>query len=331
MKKKRKECPYFIMVVQTSLIFACVYLITGNAIITKTDTTENMEVVHGISEEITPITISGNQTVSVSQNASGSGGDVSGNGRDVSGNGSWDVSGNAAGQDIPWDESGKKADVSYLDDVLFIGDSRTCTLQQYAGWDNAAFYVKNGLTIWNVFEARIAECEGELVTVEEALSKEKFGKIYIMLGINELGRGTPDTFAEEFAKVVKRLKELQPDAVIVMEAIMHVTETKDAEETYINNAEIDARNEKLKELAEAEGAYWLDVNPVTDEKEKGSLVEEYSFDGVHLKVKYIDVWKDFILSNPFPGVYMGQAPQESNTPSVKDPPAENPGISPENP
>ena len=244
MKKKRKECPYFIMVVQTSLIFACVYLITGNAIITKTDTTENMEVVHGISEEITPITISGNQTVSVSQNASGSGGDVSGNGRDVSGNGSWDVSGNAAGQDIPWDESGKKADVSYLDDVLFIGDSRTCTLQQYAGWDNAAFYVKNGLTIWNVFEARIAECEGELVTVEEALSKEKFGKIYIMLGINELGRGTPDTFAEEFAKVVKRLKELQPDAVIVMEAIMHVTETKDAEETYINNAEIDARNEK---------------------------------------------------------------------------------------
>lgn len=312
------------MVVQTSLIFACVSLITGNAIITKTDTTESMETVHGISEEITPVTISGNQTASVSQNQTGGAGDVSGNAGDVSGNGQRDISGNDAAQDIPWDESGKKADISYLDDVLFIGDSRTCTLQQYAGWDNAAFYVKNGLTIWNVFEAKIAECGGEPVTVEEALSKEKFGKIYIMLGINELGRGTPDTFAEEFGNVIRRIKELQPDAVIVMEAIMHVTETKDAEGTYINNTEIDARNVKLKELAEAEGVYWLDVNPVTDEKEKGSLVEDYSFDGVHLKVKYIDVWKDFILGNPFPGVYMQHETTGTGTPPAENLPEENP-------
>lgn len=291
------------MVVQTSLIFACVHLIVGNAGLIKTDNAESIEVVHGVSEEITPITVSSNQTATVSGNMPGNKNDVSGNAGDVSGNGQKDVSGNGVPKEIPWDESGKKADVSYLDDVLFIGDSRTSTLQQYAGWDNATFYVKNGLTIWNVLEAKIAECEGELVTVEEALQKEKFGKIYIMLGINELGRGTPDTFAEEFRRVVKRIQELQPDAVIVMEAIMHVTETKDAEETYINNAEINARNEKLKELADSEGVYWLDVNPVTDDGEKGCLVEEYSFDGVHLKVKYIDIWKDFILENPFPAVY----------------------------
>lgn len=303
MKKKRKECPYFIMVVQTSLIFACVHLIVGNAGLIKTDNAESIEVVHGVSEEITPVTVSSNQTASVSGNMPENKNDVSGNAGDVSGNGQRDVSGNGVFKEIPWDESGKKADVSYLDDVLFIGDSRTSTLQQYAGWDNATFYVKNGLTIWNVLEAKIAECEGELVTVEEALQKEKFGKIYIMLGINELGRGTPDTFAEEFGRVLKRIKELQPDAVIVMEAIMHVTETKDAEETYINNTEINARNEKLKELADSEGVYWLDVNPVTDDGEKGCLVEEYSFDGVHLKVKYIDIWKDFILENPFPAVY----------------------------
>lgn len=303
MKKKRKECPYFIMVVQTSLIFACVHLIVGNAGLIKTDNAESIEVVHGVSEEITPVTVSSNQTASVSGNMPGNKNDVSGNAGDVSGNGQKDVSGNGVPKEIPWDESGKKADVSYLEDVLFIGDSRTSTLQQYAGWDNATFYVKNGLTIWNVLEAKIAECEGELVTVEEALQKEKFGKIYIMLGINELGRGTPDTFAEEFGRVVKRIQELQPDAVIVMEAIMHVTETKDAEETYINNAEINARNEKLKELADSEGVYWLDVNPVTDDGETGCLVEEYSFDGVHLKVKYIDIWKDFILENPFPAVY----------------------------
>lgn len=302
MKKRKRECPYFIMVVQTSLIFACVHLIAGNALMMKTDTTESMEVVHGISEEITPVTVSDNQAVSVSGNSQENRTDVSGN----ASNEGLDVSGNSISDGIPWEENGQRADVSYLDDVLFIGDSRTATLQQYAGWDNATFYVKNGLTIWNVLEAKIAECEGELVTVDEALQKDKFGKIYIMLGINELGRGTPDTFAEEFGRVIERIKELQPDAVIVMEAIMHVTEAKDAEETYINNAEIDARNAKLKELADAQGVYWLDVNPVTDDGETGKLVEDYSFDGVHLKVKYIDIWKDFILENPFPRFYSCQ-------------------------
>lgn len=304
MKKKRKECPYFIMVVQTSLIFACVHLVAGNVIMTRTDITENMEVVHGISEEITPITVSENRSETVSGNSEEDTPDVSGNVQEeVPGVSENDIGGGSQNDGIPWEENGERADVSYLDDVLFIGDSRTATLQQYAGWDNATFYVKNGLTIWNVLEAKIAECGGELVTVEEALQKERFGKVYIMLGINELGRGTPETFAEEFGRVIRRIKELQPDAVIIMEAIMHVTETKDAEETYINNTEIDARNEKLKELADAEGVYWLDVNPVTDEGEKGSLVEEYSFDGVHLKVKYIDIWKDFILENPFPKFY----------------------------
>lgn len=299
MKKRKRECPYFIMVVQTSLIFACVHLIVGNALMMKTDTTESMEVVHGVSEDITPVTVSGNQAVSVSGNMQENVPDVSGNDP----NEVLDVSGNSTPDGIPWEENGQRADVTYLDDVLFIGDSRTATLQQYAGWDNATFYVKNGLTIWNVLEAKIAECEGELVTVDEALQKDRFGKIYIMLGINELGRGTPDTFAEEFGRVIERIKELQPDAVIVIEAIMHVTQAKDEEETYINNAEIDARNEKLKELADAQGVYWLDVNPVTDDGETGKLVEEYSFDGVHLKVKYIDIWKDFILENPFPCFY----------------------------
>lgn len=299
MKKRKRECPYFIMVVQTSLIFACVHLIVGNALMMKTDTTESMEVVHGVSEDITPVTVSANQAVSVSGNMQENVPDVSGNDP----NEVLDVSGNGTPDGIPWEENGQRADVTYLDDVLFIGDSRTATLQQYAGWDNATFYVKNGLTIWNVLEAKIAECEGELVTVDEALQKDRFGKIYIMLGINELGRGTPDTFAEEFGRVIERIKELQPDAVIVIEAIMHVTQAKDEEETYINNAEIDARNEKLKELADAQGVYWLDVNPVTDDGETGKLVEEYSFDGVHLKVKYIDIWKDFILENPFPCFY----------------------------
>ena len=80
---------------------------------------------------------------------------------------------------------------------------------------------------------------------------------------------------------------------------MHVTKEKDEEQTYINNAEINARNEKIREMAGYAGVSWLDVNQVMDDAESHCLVSEYSFDGVHLKVKYLDIWKEFLLENPF--------------------------------
>ena len=43
-------------------------------------------------------------------------------------------------------------DQSYLDDAVFIGDSRTDTLKMYAGWDNATYYVKTGTNIWDIMD-----------------------------------------------------------------------------------------------------------------------------------------------------------------------------------
>lgn len=293
MKKAKKECPYFMWLVLTYLLFVFLYLLKENGLLIFP-----MEERETIPNNIIAESISGND---VSQNMPG------GNNQSVSGN---TVSGNGAGESVSGNTvsgnhsgitslNSEKAVREYLSGTLFIGDSRTASLQEYAGWDRATFYVKYGLTIWDVLGEKIADYGGENITVEEALQKQKFETIYIMLGINELGRGTSETFAEQYGKVVERIKELQPDAVIVVEAIMHVTEEKDAEKTYINNAEINARNEKLEEMAEQLGVCWLDVNQVTDNKETGCLVSEYSFDGVHLKVKYLDIWKKYILDNPF--------------------------------
>ena len=45
-----------------------------------------------------------------------------------------------------------KVDLSYLDDAVFIGDSRTETLRLYAGWDNVTYYSKTGTNIWAILE-----------------------------------------------------------------------------------------------------------------------------------------------------------------------------------
>ena len=62
---------------------------------------------------------------------------------------------------------------------------------------------------------------------------------------------------------------------------------------YINNEGIDARNLELEKLADNRKIFYLDVNPLICD-ETGGMVPDYTFDGVHLKAKYIEIWKNFL-------------------------------------
>ena len=184
-------------------------------------------------------------------------------------------------------------DQSYLDDAVFIGDSRTDTLKMYAGWDNATYYVKTGTNIWDIMDV---VPDDENITIDEELQKHQFGKVYIMLGFNELGTGTAETYYQQFKKVVERIRELQPDALIFVESIIHVSALKDAEGTVINNKEINARNKWLKKLADNKNIFYLDYNEVLDD-ENGALKADSTFDGVHLQADQLEPWKEYILSH----------------------------------
>ena len=184
-------------------------------------------------------------------------------------------------------------DESYFDDALFIGDSRTDTLKMYAGWENTTYYVKTGTNIWDIMDV-VPDDEDR--TIDEELQNKQFGKVYIMLGVNELGTGTAETYYQQFKKVVARIRELQPNALIFVESIIHVSAEKDAEGTVINNTEINARNKWLKKLADNKTIFYLDYNEVLDD-ENGALKADSTFDGVHLQADKIEPWKQFILSH----------------------------------
>lgn len=187
----------------------------------------------------------------------------------------------------------------YFADALFIGDSRTVGLFEYAGLEETAtFYASKGLTVYKLFDAQIVSVPGERkkLTVEEGLQQNTFAKIYLMIGINEMGTGTVETFLDKYQEVVAHLRELQPDAVIYLQAIIKVTAARSAQGDYINNEGIVARNEGIARMADDETIFYLDVNPLIC-GEDGGMLPEYTFDGVHLKAKYIDIWKDFLKSH----------------------------------
>ncbi len=187
----------------------------------------------------------------------------------------------------------------YFSDAVFIGDSRTVGLYEYGGLEEIShFYASTGLTVYKLFDSPIVELPGqkEKLTVEEALSQNSFSKIYLMIGINEMGTGTVESFMEKYREVVAHLRELQPDAVIYLQAIMKVTTERSGQGDYITNEGIDARNAEIQKLADYETIYYLDVNPFICD-ETGGMNPDYTFDGVHLKAQYVPIWKDFLKTH----------------------------------
>lgn len=187
----------------------------------------------------------------------------------------------------------------YFNDAVFIGDSRTVGLYEYGGIEmRADFFAKISLTIYDVFTEKVATDEetGKKITVEDALQKKQYGKVYLMLGINELGTGTTEGFLEAYRAVVARIRELQPDAVIFVEGIMRVTGTKNESDPIFNNSNINDKNEAISGLADNRDVFYIDVNEVVCD-ENGNLNAEYTTDEVHLKAKYYGIWKEFLLAH----------------------------------
>ena len=111
--------------------------------------------------------------------------------------------------------AGEAVEMDYFSDALFIGDSRTDGLRLYSGIKGADFYCYKGLTIFEMDSKEVIELEGGKYTVVDALARGKqYKKIYISLGINELGYYNDDAFHNTFASFLEKVRELLPDAVI---------------------------------------------------------------------------------------------------------------------
>ncbi len=187
------------------------------------------------------------------------------------------------------------ADSTYFDDALFIGDSRTVGLYEYGGLGNAEVFADTGMSIYKLFDKEFVLQSGEEVTLEAALGKEQFGKIYIMLGINELGYDFEQTL-QRFSDTIETIRMYQPDAYIFIQANLHITKEKAEESEYFTNENIDRYNEAISELADNEKIFYLDVNPLYDDEE-GCLSKEFTADHAHIMGKYYAGWVDFILQN----------------------------------
>ena len=117
-----------------------------------------------------------------------------------------------------------------------------------------------------------------------------------MLGINELGRGTTESFFRVYAEAVNRIRLLQPDALIFIQGIMRVGEEKNSTDAIFNNTNINARNQAISMMADNRSIFYLEVNDAVCD-ENGNLISDYTFDQIHLKAKYYQLWKNYLFAH----------------------------------
>lgn len=191
-------------------------------------------------------------------------------------------------------------EMDYFSDALFIGDSRTDGLRLYSGIKGADFYCYKGLTIFEMESKEVIELNGGKYTVVEALERGKqYKKIYISLGINELGYYNDDAFHNTFASFLEKVRQLQPDAVIYLENLVPVNPDKCKEYKqpyYVTNEQVAVYNEIFSRLAPEEHVVLLDVASALSD-ETGILARENTVDGVHFTKAWYKTWLDYLMTH----------------------------------
>ena len=119
------------------------------------------------------------------------------------------------------------------------------------------------------------------------------GEEFVNQMVKSIGTGTAESWAAQYKVLLDEVRELQPDAIIFLQAIFHTTQEK-SDATFFKNSTIDARNAELQKLADNETVFYIDCNPVFDD-DTGALTPEYSGDGVHVKAPYYTMWRDYLF------------------------------------
>lgn len=189
-----------------------------------------------------------------------------------------------------------KQDMSYLDKVAFIGDSRTVAMQLF-GVPLSSIYAMEGLTHEAaMYEECVRVSEQNVTTIADAVMMNAPEIMIINFGINGIAWLDEENFMKGYDEFVKSLTAASPSSIVVIEAIMPVTFTYANSDNGITNEKIERYNELLYYYAKKNGFYYLDTDSVLKD-ENNDLDDSYSGDGLHYNEKAYEVIIDYVLSH----------------------------------
>lgn len=199
---------------------------------------------------------------------------------------------------------------SFFNDAIFVGDSVSLKLKLYVATQmskgvyplgHATFFTAGSLgwnnSLWDTSRSDSVHpvLYGRKMKIADAVVATKSKKVFLMLGINDLGPYGVDGAYSTAVKVINDIKAKSPDTVIYIQSVTPIA--SGCENGRINNSNIKKLNEKFKALCTQNGYIYLDIWSLMG---GDTLKREYCSDpngmGIHFTNTACKKWIEY-LSN----------------------------------
>lgn len=160
----------------------------------------------------------------------------------------------------------------FYDDAAIMGDSISYSLMVHhtrtKDFGDAVFLVRGSLGIHNTLNKQLSvSYQGQAMTPWDALAASGVKKVFIMMGMNDIGYYSIDDTMEKWVTFLGNIREKCPDLEIYIESMPPMW--NDAQQTLLNNDNIDAYNLRLQEFAAENDCHFVDIAPYFKNSENG--------------------------------------------------------------
>lgn len=220
----------------------------------------------------------------------------------------------SASEESPVTYEYTQVDDSYFNDAVFIGDSISYGFELYVTekrangetvLGEAQFLTSGSLSygnsLWDVSDESVHPTyNGEKMKLEDAIAKIKPGKIFILLGTNDVALyGVEQTIANADTEISGMLEASPGAEIFIMSTTPKYSPAESDVDGALNNADIDALNVAMRQFAVEKGYNFMNIAPLFKD-ETGGLAADYCSDkegmGIHFTSAAYDIWLDFLYS-----------------------------------
>lgn len=178
-----------------------------------------------------------------------------------------------------------------LERVLFIGDSRSCSLRDHARIPGGEYFCDVGMSVFNVWKKSLTDESFRNFHLSELLSDREYTCVTINLGLNEAGYPI-DSLIAAYRELLGQVVKTQPQALIVLQGVMPVGRGWVKSAPYAAPENLAAINRRIQSLAEEYRVCYIDPTEKFGD-EAGYLPDSMTWDGCHLYAKNTELWSQW--------------------------------------
>lgn len=192
-------------------------------------------------------------------------------------------------------------DIMSLEDLfekaLIIGDSRITSMYYRLHCDTGTFAFDAAVSSKNLKDKKLSsnkKIKENAYSIVD-VNKNKYKKIYLSVGLNDVGNISIVDYYKNMKRYVSYVKKQQPKCKVYICSIIYMSEDKAGKDNDINK-KIDKYNKQLKQIAIETDSKYIDMNSKMKNSNK-AIKKRYTIDGINLNTDGCSMMSKILLNN----------------------------------